>query len=407
MSRLLSIAIFLSIQVSMAFCQPNSNTQNKPANNVITESELADTIAVVQEEKISFLFLGDIMSHDLQIQSAYNSKTNSYDFSTQFEHIKPIIQDVDITVGNLEVTLAGPPYKGYPLFSSPDQLVVDIKNAGIDYLVTANNHINDRGLEGFLRTMDVLDSIGFKHTGSFRDKEDKQKRHPMVIEEKGWRIALFNYTYGVNGNAVDSKMLVNVIDESQIIKDLTETKREKYDAIIVFFHWGDEYKRNSNPGQQKLAKICFEYGANVVIGAHPHVIQEMEKYTFQTSSGEQKDALVAYSLGNYVANYGGRRYTNGGALMRFSLSKKADGSIKIDQYGYYLVWVYRKEKTDTLKTYYVLPVSQYEDDKMLTGEHLRLFNIFKTDSRTHLKTFNKNVNEFIFNKTNNSWELKK
>jgi poly-gamma-glutamate synthesis protein (capsule biosynthesis protein) len=347
------------------------------------------------------------MSHDLQIKSAYNKSTGKYDFSTEFEHIQPIIKDVDAVIGNLEVTLAGPPYAGYPMFSSPDQMAIDIKNAGIKYLVTANNHINDRGLKGFKRTLDVLDSIGFKHTGTFRNVEDKTKRHPMIIDEKGWKIALFNYTYGINGGAYDPKMLINEVDSAQIINDLTEAKKQNFDAIIVFFHWGEEYKRNSNSLQQKYAKLCFENGANAVIGSHPHVVQEMEKYTFKTSSGIEKDALVAYSLGNYVANYGSWRYTNGGAMMRFSFSKLPNGQIKIDDQGYYLIWVYRKEKTDTLKTYYVLPVSQFDNDKMLTGEHLKLFNQFKTDMRTHLKQYNKNVNEYLFNKNNGKWEIKK
>jgi poly-gamma-glutamate synthesis protein (capsule biosynthesis protein) len=404
MLRFLFLFVLLCFNIKPAFCQLNDNQQNKNlAFAKIGTSKSPNS----ENQKISLLFLGDIMSHDLQIQSAYNSKTGKYDFSTEFEHIQPIIKDVDVTVGNLEVTLAGPPYKGYPMFSSPDQMAIDIKNAGINYLVTANNHIYDRGFNGFIRTMDVLDSIGFKHTGTFRNVEDKYNRHPMVINEKGWRIALFNYTYGLNGNYYDPKIIVNTIDEEQIKADLEEAKNQKFDAIIIFFHWGDEYKRNSNLQQQKLADFCFENGANAVIGAHPHVIQEMAKYSFKTSSGQEKDVLVAYSLGNYVANYGGRRYTNGGALIRFSLSKDENKQIKIDEQGYYLVWVYRKEKTDTLKTYYVLPVSQFENDPMLSGEHLKLFNIFKTDSRTHLNTFNKNVNEYIFNIKNNRWEVKK
>jgi poly-gamma-glutamate capsule biosynthesis protein CapA/YwtB (metallophosphatase superfamily) len=407
MQKLTILLLIGLLPFQLAFCQ--SHSQNHSQNDSIVSDlayEIPDTIANAEDEKISFLFLGDIMGHDLQIQSAFDKKSGKYDFSTQFEHIRPIIKDVDITIGNLEVTLAGPPYKGYPLFSSPDQLGIDIKNAGIDYLVTANNHIYDRGLSGFVRTLDVLDSIGFKHTGAFRNIPDRNKRHPLVIEDKGWRIALFNYTYGVNGDTYDPSIIINMIDTVQIINDLANAKKQNYDAIIVYFHWGQEYKRNSNATQQKIARLCFEHGVNVVIGAHPHVIQEMEKFTFTTSAGEEKDALVAYSLGNFVANYGNWRYTNGGALMRFSLSRTPGGKIKIEDQGYYLVCVYRKEKTDTLKTYFVLPVSQFESNKMLTGEHLRLFNTFKNDSRAHLQKFNKNVGEYMYDKINGTWYVK-
>jgi poly-gamma-glutamate synthesis protein (capsule biosynthesis protein) len=400
-NKIFIFTIFLNFQLNLTFCQQSNSGVSNSNSQLPDKQENADT------NKINFLFLGDIMSHDLQIKSAYNKSTGKYDFSTEFEHIQPIIKDVDAVIGNLEVTLAGPPYAGYPMFSSPDQMAIDIKNAGIKYLVTANNHINDRGLKGFRRTLDVLDSIGFKHTGTFRNVEDKTKRHPMIIDEKGWKIALFNYTYGINGGAYDPKMLINEVDSAQIINDLTEAKKQNFDAIIVFFHWGEEYKRNSNAWQQKYAKLCFENGANAVIGSHPHVVQEMEKYTFKTKSGIEKDALVVYSLGNYVANYGSWRYTNGGAMVQFSFSKLPNGQVKIDDQGYYLIWVYRKEKTDTLKTYYVLPVSQFDNDKMLTGEHLKLFNQFKIDMRTHLNQYNKNVNEYLFNKNNGKWEIKK
>ncbi len=405
--KILLIGIVIFAQISLAYCQQNIRNDSTSKEEKTIKKTPVDSLSVAKEEKISFLFLGDIMSHDLQIQSAYNSKTNEYDFSTEFEHIRPIINNVDVAVGNLEVTLSGPPYKGYPMFSSPDQLAVDIKNAGINYLVTANNHIYDRGLAGFLRTMDVLDSLGFIHTGTFRNVEDKVKRHPMVIEQNNMRVALFNYTYGLNGDYYDPKMIVNDINEEQIKTDLAEAKQQKFDAIIVFFHWGDEYKRNSNLKQQEMAKFCFENGANAVIGSHPHVIQEMERFTFKSSDGKEKDVVVAYSLGNYVANYGSRRYTNGGAMFRFSLIKNGTGEIKIEDPGYYLIWVYRKEKTDKLKTYYVLPVSQFENDKILTGEHLKMFNIFKTDSRAHLSKFNKNVNEYIYDNLKDRWFLKK
>ena len=179
-------------------------------------------------------------------------------------------------IGNLEVTFSGKPYKGYPRFSSPDQLAFDIKNAGIEYLVTANNHIYDYGLKGFYKTLNILDSADIVHTGTFRNNADKQKRHPMIIEENGFKIALLNYTYEVNGGVYSSKILINEIDKNIIRNDLIETNKENYDAIIVFFHWGKEYQRTSDTRQKELAKLCFENGANMVIGSHPHVIQEME-----------------------------------------------------------------------------------------------------------------------------------
>jgi len=273
-------------------------------------------------------------------------------------------------------------------------------------LVTANNHIYDYGLKGFYKTLNVLDSAKIKHTGSFRNNADKKKRQPMLIEKNGFKIALLNYTYEVNGGVYSSKILINEIDKNIIKKDLIEASKTKYDAIIVFFHWGTEYQRSSNSGQKQLAKLCFENGATMVIGSHPHVIQEMEKYRFTDKSGKEKDVFVAYSLGNYVSNYGTWRYCDGGAMVRMKLSKLANGELKIENPGHYLVWVYRpkKIKTGKLRNYYVLPVSQFEKDSNLGTAHLNQMKKFINDSRVLLKENNKNVPEYIFDPVSKKWK---
>ncbi|NJN41411.1 MAG: CapA family protein [Flammeovirgaceae bacterium] len=115
------------------------------------------------------------MQHDIQIKRAYDSTLSRYDYSSAFQYIKPAIQSADIAIGNLELTLAGPPYKGYPRFCAPDELAVSLKEAGIDVLVTANNHSADRGKDGIIRTAKVLDSLNIQRTGTFIDDSDRKK----------------------------------------------------------------------------------------------------------------------------------------------------------------------------------------------------------------------------------------
>lgn len=349
------------------------------------------------ENKISLLFLGDIMQHDLQIQSAYISETGKYDFSSQFKHVKPIFDSTDIVIGNLEVTLAGKPYKGYPRFSSPDDLARDIKKAGIDYLVTANNHVYDRGKAGFERTMHMLDSTGFKRTGTFINAEDKKKNHPIIIEKNKFKIALFNYTYGLNGNIPEKPSIINSIKKEEIKSDLLNASNSGYDAVIVFFHWGVEYKHQPNNEQIKLADFCFETGADIVIGSHPHVIQRMEHKTYKTESGNGKEVLVAYSLGNFVSNYGTWRYCDGGTMIKFSLTKTDEGNLSIIEPEYHLIWVYREPKGNKLMNYYVLPVSEFENDKDMKQSDKDQMNIFIKDSRKLYNAENIGVPEYKVN----------
>ena len=119
--------------------------------------------------------MGDIMGHGPQINSAYDKTKKKYDYSGVFNPLEGIISSVDFAIANLEVTLAGQPYMGYPQFSSPDELAVACKNVGIDVLVTANNHSCDRKNSGLIRTVEVLDSLNIFHTGTFKNKKTREK----------------------------------------------------------------------------------------------------------------------------------------------------------------------------------------------------------------------------------------
>jgi poly-gamma-glutamate capsule biosynthesis protein CapA/YwtB (metallophosphatase superfamily) len=339
--------------------------------------------------RLSLLFLGDIMQHDSQIADAYNAKNGTYDYRECFQHIRPYIEGVDLAIGNLEVTLAGRPYKGYPQFSAPDELLVALKDLGLDVLVTANNHCVDRGKAGVDRTIAMLDSFNIPHTGTFRNQAEKNKLHPLIVERQGFRLAILNYTYGTNGLPVTRPNIVNLLDTAMMRKDLEKAVSMKPDVIIVFPHWGTEYLSLPSSTQKAITELCFRYGARLVIGAHPHVLQPMEWR-------KSKDQLVAYSLGNFVSGQR-KRYTDGGAMIRIELGKVTfnDGSsvTAIDTAGYILEWVYR----DPYQNYYVLPSPDVEEQPgafVLDSEARTAFKTFVSDSRALFGKYNINVTEF-------------
>ncbi|MFZ1806468.1 MAG: CapA family protein [Cyclobacteriaceae bacterium] len=336
--------------------------------------------------RVSLLFVGDVMQHDSQISAAYNPASKSYDYSACFQYIKPVIQSADVAIANLEVTLAGPPYKGYPQFSAPDQLAEELKATGFDVLVTANNHSLDRRRKGLERTIDVLDTLSVPHTGTFKDSASRAVKYPLVFEKNGFRFSLLNYTYGTNGIPVSKPNIVNLIDTVQIKADLAKARDQNTDAIIVFMHWGAEYQDAPNRSQKQIAKLCFDNGAMMVIGAHPHVVQPMERDTVNNT-------LVAYSLGNFVSGQQSR-YRDGGAMLWVELEKlrAADSatSIQIKKASYELEWVYR-DNASSPKKYFILPVKEFEEDTLLltTPSEKSMFKVFKEDSR---KLFLKNRN---------------
>ncbi|WP_338395983.1 CapA family protein [Fulvitalea axinellae] len=307
-----------------------------------------------QDSSVSLMFIGDVMGHDTQINGAYDSLTGKYDFNPCFQYIKPILSEPDITIANLEVTLAGKPYKGYPSFSSPDALAVALKNAGVDCLVTANNHSCDRRKKGVVRTIDVLDSLGFSHTGTFRTLEEKKQQQPLILRKNGMRIALLNYTYGTNGIPVPKGTAVNLINKDSIKADLVKAKSMNPDAVIVFTHWGLEYKRKPSKDQVDIYEFCKANGADLVIGSHPHVLQKME---MEKDTVTGKKHLVAYSLGNFVSNQR-TEPRDGGAVLRVELVKE-NGKTRIKDAGYYITWVYNP-KVDGRRRFRILPASRYE-----------------------------------------------
>lgn len=335
--------------------------------------------------RLSLLFLGDIMQHDSQIKAAYNTKSTaySYDYSPCFQFVKPYTESVDLAIGNLELTLAGPPYKGYPQFSAPDELAIALKEIGMDVLVTANNHSLDRGKKGVARTIEMLDSLKILHTGTFRDTVERMNDYPLIIVKNNFKLALLNYTYGTNGIPVTQPNVINLIDTTVIRKDIAKAKESNPDIIIVFTHWGSEYQSQPNEHQKKVTEFCFKKGVQLVIGSHPHVLQPMEWR-------KDQNQLVAYSLGNFVSGQRDR-YKDGGAMLQISLTKILKDSVattRIDSAGYILEWVYR---TAVQKVYHVLPVPTFENDTtgFIKDEASRLsFKTFIEDSRKLMRRNN-------------------
>ena len=347
--------------------------------------------------KISLLFIGDIMGHDEQILSAGNRETGTYSYDDVFRYIKPIISEADIAIGNFEVTLAGPPYKGYPMFSSPASLAAACKNAGIDYLVTANNHAADRGKTGITGTINRLDSIGIPHTGTFPDQAAKDTLYPLMINQSGISIALLNYTYGTNGLRVPGPTIVNMLDKNLIINDIQKARKQNPDLIILFLHWGTEYDTIPSRIQNDLAENFFSYGVDLIIGSHPHVLQKM---IWHKRDSADKDRIVVYSLGNFITNQR-KPKTDGGSMVKIELTRN-ENSLDVSDAGYYLTWVYTPIEKYR-KKFYILPCSEYENKPEFftdPSSYLKMKK-FINNSRALLYEQNINFREYIF--SGNEW----
>jgi poly-gamma-glutamate synthesis protein (capsule biosynthesis protein) len=345
----------------------------------------AISVAAQDTTRLSLLFVGDIMQHDSNIAAALDPISKKYDYSACFEYVAPILRTADLTIGNLELTLAGAPFKGYPQFSAPDALAVELKRVGFDVLVTANNHSLDRRRKGLERTLKVLDSLEIAHTGTFKDSMDRVNVYPLIIKKDGFQLSLLNYTYGTNGIPVTKPNIINLIDTVAIKIDLAKARAQESDAIIVFLHWGAEYQSLPNLEQKRLAALCLREGAKLVIGAHPHVLQPMVW-------NQQDDQLIAYSLGNFVS--GQRpRYRDGGAMLWIDLQKirhDSTSATSIRNAEYELEWV--KKSNDK---FVMMPFRYFEGDTLFVKEKTSrdAFALFAKDSRDLFSKHNIQIKE--------------
>ena len=337
-------------------------------------------------QEMSLLFLGDIMGHGPQIKSAWNDSLKKYDYNEVFEPVEDIISSVDFAVANLEVTLAGPPFDGYPQFSSPDELAEACKNNGIDVLVTANNHSCDRGSMGIIRTNRVLDSLEILHTGTFSNQQNRDSLNLLVLEKEGIRIGLLNYTYGTNGIPFHAPTYVNLLDSSLIKKDLKFARTKNLDKLIVFVHWGAEYQDQPNLYQKNFNQFFKRQGVDIVIGSHPHVVQPMHYI-----KNNDKEFLTVYSLGNFVSNQRDFR-KDGGVMFRCSIVKRDKASISDKEY--ILTWVNKFYKNKKWH-YEVLPCSNktYGKEYFSRNEDYVKMQVYSDHAKNLFADYNINILE--------------
>lgn len=317
---------------------------------------LSNGFCAVAQDTLSLVFVGDVMQHRKQLEAAHLGK-GLYAYDSCFSYVEKYIASADIAIANLETTLAGAPYSGYPAFCSPDELASALKRCGFDILLTANNHSCDKGKRGVERTLKVLDSLNLTHTGTFYTRQHRDTAYPLIIEKNNFRLALLNYTYGTNGIAVPEPTIVNLIDTVQIAADIIRAKESNPDIIIANIHWGEEYKLAPSQEQTNLAKFFFDNDVRMVIGSHPHVLQRMEKK--EDKQGYFTSNVVIYSLGNFVSNMLTGN-TEIGVIAGIRLIKTG-ADVAIDQCNYRLTWVYKPVENKKTQ-FYILPIADYENN---------------------------------------------
>lgn len=381
------IVLIIALLLVVVYSCNRSNYSNLQKNDYVAEAvpeavaeDVTETgpevVTEPHEYHLSILIAGDFMQHGPQITAALQPDS-SYNYDECFARVRPVIEDADVAIGNLEVTLGGKPYAGYPRFSAPDEYLQAIIDAGIDIVLTANNHCLDTGKDGLERTIMMMDSVGVPHIGTYVDEFEREDNYPYILEQNGIRVAILNFTYGTNGLVVEEPNIVNMMDTAIIAVDLVTAKEVNPDVIIAIPHWGIEYQSLPSKEQRRMADWLIENGVDHVIGGHPHVAQPMELL----NDGKN---FVAYSLGNVISNQS-KPNTYGGYMVRLDFVKN-DSLTMLSDCAYIPYWVSRPHDNGFKHNYRLLPLD--EPDSLLTVKERQQRDTICNAMRTLFKEHN-------------------
>ena len=316
--------------------QKKSNSQEKNAE-------------LEQETSARIMANGDLLYHDIIYISAKKSD-GTYDFHENFEYVKPWLKQADLVIGDFEGTVNKDHYlAGYPLFNAPGEVMDAIKDAGYQVLDLAHNHILDSQIEGVVSTADAIEKAGMTPVGVYTH-ESRDKAPLLIKEVNGIKVAILAYSYGFNGieqsiSQEDYNRYLSDLDEDKMKAEIERAEKEA-DITIIMPQMGVEYQIEPTEEQKKLYHKMIDWGADIIFGGHPHVVEPAE-----TVEKEGDKKLIIYSMGNFISNQRietmqdveNAKWTERGVLMDVTIKKKS-GKTTIETAQAHPSWVSRTPK---------------------------------------------------------------
>lgn len=377
---LLALALLLGWFFFLRSTGEDAQTAPSPSPTVAAAVRAVDTpvpeptATPFSPRTVTIRAVGDVMMHEAQLEAAARPG-EGYDFSAQYADIAPSLMAADYTIANLETTVglySDQPYSGFPMFNAPPELLTALREAGVDFVTMANNHILDRFYDGMLLTMDNVEAAGLAYGGVNRSKEEQLK--PNIVEVGGVKLGMLCYTDYTNGLEKRSdpqarESGVNYIEDADFAAEVQKLREAGADAVIAYMHWGREYRREANDEQRAVTDRLLAAGVDVILGSHPHVVQPAGMREVTLADGTKHEALVAYSLGNFNSAMTDE-YTDSGIILEFTLVEQEAGGFAVENIGF--VPTYCWEKDGVFTTIPALPCYDEAPEGMSDAQHQRL-----------------------------------
>lgn len=340
--KLLSLLLTIALIMGMSGCGITNEVSDNDVSNVTTENVTEETTTEepttppFQPTTINIKMVGDMLMHT-GVSDSGLMEDGTYNYDHLFTHVKEDIQSADIAIVNQEVILGGTELgiSGYPTFNAAYEVGDALVNAGFNVVLHATNHTIDKGATGVDNCINYW-KTNHPEIGVLGINQTAEDVNNIYVYEQGdIKVAILNYTYGTNGIALPTgrEYIVNLLDEERIVNDLKKAN-ELADFVIVCPHWGPEYKHEpwNEPGsiydQVGWAQLMADNGADLIIGAHPHVIQPVE--WIEGANGNK--TLCYWSLGNFVSNQD-KAPRMVGAMADITIENNEAGQVYIKDYG--------------------------------------------------------------------------
>lgn len=311
--------------------------------------------------RVSFVAVGDNLIHDTVYEQAAARTSSGYDFSYDYENVADLIEKPDVAILNQETIISTEHnVSSYPQFNSPVEVGEEMLDIGFDVFNIATNHSVDCGEKGLISAINFWKEKKAITTGAYLNSDDFAAI-PMN-EVNGVKIAYLGFTESTNGLSLPGDtevILVRAADEN-VLQQRIMKARETADVVIVNAHWGNEYTHEPTDAQRELAEKLASWGADVIIGTHPHVIQPVEYIV----NNDGRKTLVAYSLGNFISaqNRGPRML--GGMLNFEAVKNNTSGEITIENVKFSGVVTHYGYNYSNIRIY---PLSDYTEE--LASKH--------------------------------------
>jgi len=292
--------------------------------------------------------VGDVLAHRTVYEAARTDE--GYDFTPMFAPVQSSIQKADVAFTNQEtpVTDDSSNLSSYPRFNVPQDILGALKQTGFDVINLANNHALDQGVEGLEQTMAHVNNKNLMYIGTHASPEERKRAATKTANDITF--VFRGYTAHTNGLSLpeDKSYMINYIRTADFKSDLARA-REQGDVVVVSLHFGNQYQTEPSENQQKLVKKLAKQGADIILGHHPHVIQPIKRIETE----RPHDSVVAYSLGNFLADQIGTERNIGG-IFNVEVQKSQNG-IRLQNPELLPTWIAHSKDTDQFR---IVPLKQ-------------------------------------------------